>query len=225
MFFSGIASFFAYCISVTQRQKRVILIAASVFVAVWVVAITGFVIARNAKVTVEKVASTLRDTDLSTLSAEDRAKRLKRLAAMLNALAYQDRRRARMDAEWSRLFQEMTEAEKGQFLEDTLPTGFKQMMTAFEEMPEDKRQKAISEAVKRMKKAREEEAVPSSEDEKGKSKRADRGPELSPELQEKAVKMGLNSFYKDSSAQTKAEMAPFMEELQKTMESGRLFRR
>jgi hypothetical protein len=52
-----------------------------------------------------------------------------------------------------------------------------------------------------------------------------RSAELTPELQEKVVKMGLNSFYKDSSAQTKAELGPFMEELQKTMENGRLFRR
>jgi len=209
---------------VTQRQKRVILIATSVFVAIWVVAITGFVIARNAKVTVERVASTLRDTDLSNLSAEERAKRLKKLAEMLNALGYQDRRKARLDAEWNRLFKEMTDAEKAKFLEDTLPTGFKQMMTAFEEMPEDKRQKAISEAVKRMKKAREEQGELASLDGE-REKRGERPPELTPELQDKVVKMGLNSFYKDSSAQTKAELAPFMEELQKTMESGRLFRR
>ena len=201
-----------------------VLIALTAFVAVWVVAITGFVIARNAKVTVEKVAMSLRDTDLSGLSAEDRAKRLKKLAGMLNALAYQDRRKARMDEEWNRLFKEMTDAEKAQFLEDTLPTGFKQMMTAFEEMPEEKRQKAIDEAVKRMRKAREESGDLASLDE-GKKKRGEREPELTPELQEKVVKMGLNSFYKDSSAQTKAELAPFMEELQKTMESGRLFRR
>lgn len=208
----------------TQRQKKVILIATGVFVAIWVVAITGFVIARNAKVTVEKVASTLQDTDLASLSAEDRAQRLKKLAAMLNALGYEDRRKARIDGEWNRLFKEMTDAEKVKFLEDTLPTGFKQMMTAFEQMPEDKRQRAIGDAVKRMKKAREEQGDFAPLD-GGREKRGLRSAELTPELQEKVVKMGLNSFYKDSSAQTKAELAPFMEELQKTMENGRLFRR
>lgn len=205
------------------------MIAVSVFVAVWVVAITGFVLARNAKVTVEKIVTSLHDTDLSSLSPEERLKRLKKLAAMLNALGYEDRRRARMDDEWGRLFKQMTDAEKEQFLEDTLPTGFKQMMTAFEEMPEDKRQKAVSEAIKRMKKAREEQdtemASAGDEKSKEKAKRREREPELTPELQAKVMKMGLNSFYKDSSAQTKAELAPFMEELQKTMESGRLFRR
>lgn len=208
----------------TQRQKRVILTATGVFVAIWVVAITGFVIAQNAKVTVEKVASTLQETELASLSAEERSQQLKKLAAMLNALGYEDRRKARIDGEWNRLFKEMTDAEKTQFLEDTLPTGFKQMMTAFEQMPEDKRQRAISDAVKRMKKAREEQVEFSTLD-GGKERPGLRSAELSPELQEKVVKMGLNSFYKDSSAQTKAELAPFMEELQKTMENGRLFRR
>ncbi len=208
----------------TQRQKRVILIATGVFVAIWVVAITGFVIAQNAKVTVEKVASTLQETELASFSAEERSQQLKKLAAMLNALGYEDRRKARIDGEWNRLFKEMTDAEKTQFLEDTLPTGFKQMMTAFEQMPEDKRQRAISDAVKRMKKAREEQVEFSTLD-GGKERPGLRSAELSPELQEKVVKMGLNSFYKDSSAQTKAELAPFMEELQKTMENGRLFRR
>lgn len=208
----------------TPRQKRVIGIAAALFVAVWAVAITGYVIARNAKVTVEKVASTLQDTDLAGMSAEERSQRLKKLAGMLNALGFEDRRRARIDGEWNRLFKEMTDAEKTQFLEDTLPTGFKQMMTAFEQMPEDKRQRAINDAVKRMKKAREEQVEFSTLD-GGKERPGLRSAELSPELQEKVVKMGLNSFYKDSSAQTKAELAPFMEELQKTMENGRLFRR
>ena len=209
----------------TQRQKRVLLIAVSVFVVAWAVAITGYVIARNAKVTVEKVKTTLADTDLAQLSPEDRAKRLKNLANMLNALGYNDRRRARLDEEWNRIFRQMTDQEKSQFLDETLPTGFKQMMTAFEQMPEDKRKKAIGDAVRRLKKAREEQATLGGIDPESERFRTNRPPELSPEMQQKVMKMGLNSFYRDSSAQTKAELAPFMEELQKAMENGQLFRR
>lgn len=225
--FCGVRFGLAYCMAVTRQQKRVLTIATSVIVLGWLIAIAGFYIARNAKVTVEKVVATLHDTDLSQLSAADRAKRLQKLADMLNKLGYKDRRKARLDDEWNKLFAQMTDAEKSKFLEDTLPTGFKQMLTAFEDLPEDKRKKAIGDAMKRLKQAREEQGPQGqlATLEGGKPEAKKREPELSPEMQQKVIKMGLNAFYKDSSAQTKAELAPFMEELQRSMENGRLFRR
>jgi hypothetical protein len=86
------------------------------------------------------------------------------------------------------------------------------MLAAFEDMPPDKRQRVLDQALKQMKDAR------------GQATAGANGPGLSPELQDKVTKIGLQSFYSQSSAQTKAELAPLMEEMQRAMESGRMMR-
>src|SRR6266478_498262 len=204
----------------SQRWRPVFYSALAV-VAIWLAAWAGHTIARNSVVTADKVRAYVESLDLTKLSGSARAKALQRLAGMLNALSPEERRRARMDRLYSRWFAEMTEEEKGVFIEATLPTGFKQMLTAFEEMPEERRHRAVEDAVRRLKQAQTRM--------QGGSGQADQGgtngpPPLSDELQAKMRTIGLKAFYSQSSAQTKAEMAPVLEELQKVMESGRPFR-
>lgn len=115
----------------------------------------------------------------------------------------------------------MEESEKGEFLELTVPAGFSQMLTAFEQMPEERRRRAITDSVRRLRETRErleqEEPVADSGD-------TNRPPELSPELREKMVTLGLKSFYESGSPDLKAELAPIVSELQRATESGRGFR-
>ncbi|MFM1768801.1 MAG: hypothetical protein RJA22_1330 [Verrucomicrobiota bacterium] len=188
--------------------------------AVWLVAGTAYYLSNRAKVTAEKVADYLRATDLQTLQGEARARALDRLARQMTALPMEERRRARMDEAWDRWFAAMTDAEKGSFIEATMPSGVRQMLASFEEMPEDKRRRAVSDALRDLRRAREAEAG------EGGALRVDtnRPPPLSDELQQRVVAIGLKTFYAESSAQTKAELAPVLEEMQRLMESGRLFR-
>ena len=113
----------------------------------------------------------------------------------------------------------MTEAEKGAFIEATLPTGFKQMLTAFEQLSEDKRRNAIEDALRRLRQSRDRLEA------EGVLERGTNRVVLSKELEAKVQTIGLKAFYSESSAQTKAELAPVLEELQRVMESGRPFRR
>ncbi|HEY5040808.1 MAG TPA: hypothetical protein VIK53_02280 [Verrucomicrobiae bacterium] len=191
----------------SQRQ-RPILLAAAALVMIWVVALAGYEIAKNAKVTPEKVRAYVVSVDFSQLSAAERAEAIRKLAAMLNALTLEERQRLRLDRNaW---FEKMTEDEKEKFLEATMPTGIKQMLAAFEALPPDRQQRTVNDAIRQM-------------------KSADRSPDpngmaLSPELQQKMMKVGLQSFYNQSSAQTKAELAPLLEQMQQMMESGRMMR-
>ena len=191
-------------------------IAAIVLVAAWALAFAGTKIAAHLKVTEQKVLASLRETRLDKLGADERAKRLRELADKLNALTGDERRRARMDREWDRLWNEMSEAEKEEFVERTMPTGVKQMLISFEKLPEDKRRFAVTNAIARMR--NEEETG-------GPFARRPEREQFSEELQHKMITTGLKTFYAESSAQTKAEVAPLLEEMQRMMESGRLFRR
>ena len=204
----------------SQRWRPVVFSAVAVC-AIWLVALVGYRIARNAKVTAEKVKSYAESVDISKLSGAARAKAIRELEDMLNALSLEERRKARVErSAWS-WFDRMTEEEKAGFIEATMPTGFKQMLTSFEQLPEEKRRKAIDDSLRRLREARDQTAgSPGS----GKQGGTNSPPVLSDDLQAKIRTIGLKTFYSQSSAQTKAELAPVLEELQRTMESGRPFR-
>ena len=189
--------------------------------AVWSLAALGFKIAREAKVTAEKVTAYMQATDLSKLSAGERAKAIRKLADKLNALPYEERRRARLDRSTGRWFEQMTEEEKTQFLDATMPTGFKQMLTAFEQLPEERRKRSIDDALRRLREARDQMQTEGGTFQP----QGTNGPVLSEELQARIRTIGLKTFYTQSSAQTRAELAPVLEELQRIMESGRPFHR
>jgi hypothetical protein len=197
----------------SQRQRAVVW-AATALVGIWALAAVGFVIARNNKVTAEKVRAYVESVDLAKLSAADRAKALQELANKINRLSREERQRLRLDRTVFAWFEQMTEDEKGQFIEATMPTGFKQMISAFEELPAEKRRRAVDNALRGLREA---------------SNRMQGGavvtgvtnpPPISEELEARVRTIGLKTFYSQSSAQTKAELAPVLEELQRVMEMG-----
>ena len=104
----------------SQRQRAVVW-AAVVLVGIWALAAVGFVMARNARVTAEKVRAYVESVDLAKLSADERAKALQELADKINRLSREERQRLRLDRTAFRWFEQMTEEEKGQFIEATMP--------------------------------------------------------------------------------------------------------
>src|ERR1051326_8249772 len=202
-----------------SQRWRPAFIALGAVLAIWALALTGYTISKNSKMTAEKFRAYAESIDLNKLSGSARAKALKALADKLNALSPEDRRKARMERLAWDWFEKMTEEEKAAFLEATMPTGFKQMITAFEQLPEEQRKRAIDDTIRRLKEA-QQQAPASGVSNQG----TNRPPALSKELEAKVRTIGLQTFYSQSSAQTKAEMAPVLEELQRVMERGRPFR-
>jgi hypothetical protein len=204
----------------TQRWRPVLLSGLAVL-AIWTVAVAGYQLAKNSRISAEKVKAYVTSVDLSRLSGDARAKAIRKLADMLNALSLDERRKARLDRLTWGWLEQMSEDEKSVFIEATMPTGFKQMLEAFEQLPEDKRRKTIDDALRQLRDERNRIQNSTGE---SPPEGTNAPPPLSPELQAQIRTIGLKTFYGQSSAQTKAELAPVLEEMQRVMESGRPFR-
>jgi uncharacterized protein YjeT (DUF2065 family) len=205
----------------TQRWRPAALALAAVLV-VWGLAMTVYSIAKNARMTAEKVATFVQSKDLSQLSGAARAQAIKELADKINALSPEERRKIRLTRSGWGWFEQMTEEEKSGFVEATMPSGFRQMLSSFEQLPEDKRRRSVEDALRGLREARNRIEA---EDGSSLPTTTNTAPVLSRELEAKIRSIGLKTFYAESSAQTKAELAPVLEELQRVMESGRPFRR
>jgi hypothetical protein len=203
-----------------NARQRPLVFTFLLIVTAWLLALGGYALADHWKITADKVRAYLSQTDFSKLSGDARAKALRGLEEMINGLSPDERRKARLGKLWGPWFGDMTEAEKSEFLDAILPSGFKQMLTSFEQQPPEKRKMAIDNAIKNLKAARD-----ASPEEYQKATAGNtNGPVLSEDLQKQVAMTGLKSVYGGSTAETKAELAPLMEEIQKNMETGRLFR-
>jgi hypothetical protein len=202
-----------------NQRSRPVLIAAVLVVFVALGACAAYVYYQSVAMTPEKLADYVRSVDLAKLSGSDRSRTIGKFAEKVNALSVGDRRRWRREGTWRPWFMEMTEEERGQFIDATLPVGFKQVINGFEDLPEATRKQSIDEAMKHL---QETHQLPMNR-EPGQSTDAygtNGPPPLSPQLEKKVLAIGLKTFYSESTAQTKAELAPLLEELQRQMELG-----
>jgi hypothetical protein len=176
-----------------------------VLAGVWLIA--GGVIwwARAAKPTPEKIANYLAAHPVDGLAGAKREKVIHKVADQINALEYEQRRELRMGRRLDAFFRSLTPEEQTRFLDLTLPTGFKQMMEAFNKMEPQKRKRFVERALNDMKQQEGAEPPPGSDD---------------PHVK-KIVEQGVRSFYSDASADVKMDFAPLLEQMQKNVQGLR----
>ncbi|MHA3775354.1 hypothetical protein ACXR0O_27845 [Verrucomicrobiota bacterium sgz303538] len=129
---------------------------------------------------------------------------MKSVADQLNGLTYEQRREVRMGKQLDKFFRTLSPEEQSRFLDLTLPTGFKQMMEAFNKMDAEKRKRFVDRALEDMRK------------DGGNDGRDPDDPHV-----QKMVQEGLRSFYSDASADVKMDFAPLIEQMQKNLQWGR----
>src|SRR6266478_1711365 len=137
-----------------NQRWRPVFISAFAVIASLILAIIGFTVAKNSRLTAEKVRAYMESVDLSKLTSAQRDRAIQKLADKLNALSLDERRRAQLEGVAQAWFDKMTEAEKSKFLEATMPAGFKQMLAAFEQLPEEQRRRTIEDTLRRLKESK-----------------------------------------------------------------------
>lgn len=198
----------------SQHTKRPLLLGFGALVLVWALAWSGFVIARHCRMTVDKLNAYQRSGDLAHMSSAERLKFLKGLAQRLNALSPEERQQWQLNLDW---FRQLTDEEKAYFLDAFLPGEMQTALRLFERWPKDRQQQEIDRALKEL---RENAAKPGIGQMPGLN--GTNPPLLTPELDQKVRTLGLNTLFSQGSAQTKAQLAPLLLEVQRQLESGQL---
>jgi hypothetical protein len=166
--------------------------------------------ANSKKTTPESLMTYVDKHPMNDLAKEDREKVLEKTAKQINALDYEQRREMRLRGKLDSYFKTLNPDEQSRFLDLTVPEGFKQMMDALNKMDRDKRQRFVERALKDLRENQPENITEEDRQKFEQDKNA-----------QKIIDQGLKSFYSDASAETKMDLAPLIEEMQRNIQRVR----
>ena len=172
--------------------------------AVWGVAAGTIHWLHASQPTAASITAYLAHTNVAAQSGRDRVKTIRRAEDQLNEVSFEERQRLQRSGVTHQFFRNLTPAEQAAFLDATLPADFKQMMEVFNNMEPAKRKKFVERALEEMKK-HEGEGPP---------------PDMDNQMSQRVVGEGLKSFYSDASADTKLDLAPLIEQMQRNLQGG-----
>ena len=172
--------------------------------AVWLVAGAGIWWLHATKPTAQSVTAFLDRADITARSGRDRERTIRSAESQLNDLTPDQRGELQKNGSTRRFFGTLTKEEQSAFLDATLPADFKQLMEVFNKMDPAKRKELVAHAMDEMKKHAGEGPPPGMDD----------------GMRAKIVDQGLKSFYADANADTKIDMAPLIEQMQRNIQFG-----
>ena len=178
--------------------------AALALAAVWAAAGLGIWWLHANKPTPQSVTAFLDGANINAKSGRDRERTIHRAEDQLNDLSFEQRQELQKNGSTRRFFLAMTKEEQSAFLDATLPADFRQMMEVFNKMDPAKRKAFVTKAVEEMKKHEGEGPVRGMDEQMG----------------AKIVDQGLKSFYADANADTKIDLAPLIEQMQRNIQFG-----
>ena len=174
--------------------------------ALWAIALGGIYWLHASRPTAQSVTAYLAHAGLAARSPAERTGIISRAEDQLNALGFEERQQLRREGATREFFLSLTPSEQIAFLDATLPADFKQMMEAFNKMEPAKRKEFVARAIGEMKK-HEADAPPP------------RG-ELEEKIAQRVTDQGLKAFYSEADADTKLDLAPLIEQMQRNLQFG-----
>jgi hypothetical protein len=172
---------------------------ALILAGVWLVAGAAIYWARQATPTAASVTAYLHKNQLASQAGSARDRTIAAVETQLNEISLDERQRLQRSGAIRDFFLTLTPSERLAFLDATLPANFKQWMEAFNKMDHAQRQKIVDRTLAEMK-AHEGEGQPPGQDN---------------QIAQHFVDQGMRSFYKDADADTKLDLAPLIEQMQK----------
>ncbi|MCX7868667.1 MAG: hypothetical protein N2322_01835 [Terrimicrobiaceae bacterium] len=175
-----------------------------ILAAVWLAVGAAVYLARSAKPTAASFAAYVREHPLEGLESSRRAEVLEEMARRLNRLNFEERQKLREERFDRDLFRQLTPEERRQFLERTMPEGFRQLMLALNAMKPEERRRIVRRALEDIERDSPEIAS-----------------RISEEDAQKVMAEGLGAFYEEASAEVKLDFAPVIERLQQATQGLR----
>ncbi|MEX1119171.1 MAG: hypothetical protein WEB60_10315 [Terrimicrobiaceae bacterium] len=178
--------------------------ASAILLVVWGIAAGVILYSRAARPTAESLSAYLDNNSLAGLPESKRAGVIAKVAGQLNRLDFEERQELRKLRTERTFFEQMTDAERRDFLEQTLPEGFRQMMLALNKMSPEERKKIVNRVLDDIERD---------------------SPEIAERIDntdaQKVISEGLGSFYEEASAEVKMDFAPVIERLQRATQGMR----
>ncbi|MDF1816076.1 MAG: hypothetical protein P1V20_28000 [Verrucomicrobiales bacterium] len=190
-----------------NARKRLLIQGGVALLALWVALGAVIKIAGNMKPSPRKIMAYAEKHPLDEIDdPEQRKETIGRIAEMMNQLEGEDLRKLEEESSRTKrqaMLESMSPEEQWFFMEKRMGRAFSQMMEVFNEMDRPERKKVVERALKQIR-----------DDERGMPM-----DEAEPEMIEKVANAGMKAYFEDSSAETKLDLAPLMEEMQKILSS------
>jgi len=169
---------------------------------IWAGAFAAVLLVRQSEPTAEDVRRLLSRQSPAETEGTGRAAWIDRVADRVNRLSFEERQRLRRSEELRIFFESLSETERHAFMDATFPRGMRQLMQALNDMPPQERQRLVDRALRDLREADPREQPV----------------EMADEETRRLVTHGLEAYFEEASPETKLQIAPLIEQLQRRLQ-------